>query len=500
MNLIKRNFLPPLLLVALFFAAAYWLTGAARAAQHEGADKPAPKYIFVFLADGAGIPHLEITRQYSQLIHNEGLVITDKIMKEGTVGLMTTHAADSLSTDSAAAATALASGCKANIGALGVCADGTVPLTAMEIAKKKGMRLGLVTNSTVYDASPAAFFCHVSNRRNYAAILNRYYEIESDVILGGGREQFLPKEQPGSLRNDDTDLIASFVKKGYRYVSNKHELEQSQGGKILGLFSLKEMSFELDRDKKTEPSLTDMTRAAIQVLNDNNPAGFLVFIENENIDTASHLTDLPSVIHDYREFDRAVGLAYEFYNKHPRETLILVTSDHETGGLGFTLALKDLKSIKGSNQAAGTVEDLKKLQSISISLRKASEILGPQPTAESVDQLMKEYFKGFTLALEYKDAIVKRQPISRSIFVSPTANALGMMVANNTQAYWLTTAHTNQPVIVAALGPGSEKFRGYQDNADFGKNLKTILEAGRPDSSVGDVKSTGGSSGDGDAK
>jgi alkaline phosphatase len=89
---------------------------------------------------------------------------------------------------------------------------------------------------------------------------------------------------------------------------------------------------------------------------------------------------------------------------------------------------------------------------------------------------MKEYFKGFTLAPDYREAIIKRQPISRAIFIDPTINALGMMIANNTQAYWLTTAHTNQPVFVAALGAGAEKFKGYQDNADVGKNLKALLE------------------------
>src|SRR5262249_9552551 len=81
-----------------------------------------------------------------------------------------------------------------------------------------------------------------------------------------------------------------------------------------------------------------------------------------------------------------------------------------------------------------------------------------------------------TLPPDYKEAIIKRQPISRTIFVDPTINALGMMIANNTQAYWLTTAHTNQPVFVAALGAGAEQFRGYQDNADFGKKLKALLE------------------------
>lgn len=460
----------------LAFALTQWIFGSPRAAQRQPNSMVAPKYIFFFLADGAGTVHMEITRQYNRAVYDEGLVIPDKIMKEGNLGLVTTDAADSLSTDSAAAATALASGCKAKLGVLGMCADGSVPKTAMEIAKENGMRVGLVTNAAVYDASPAAFISHVPNRRNFSAILNRYLELEPDVLLGGGKEQFLPKSQPGSRRNDEIDLIAAFVKKGYLYVSTKQELERAQRGKVLGLFSSGFMSLEIDRNKQSEPSVYDMTQAVIRLLQAGNSHGFFVFVESENVDTASHQTDIASMIRDYREFDQAVGLAYEFYKKYPRETLILVTSDHETGGLGFTLALKDLSSTGGSNQVAGTIDDLKKLDAIPISLQKASTILGPRPTGEAIDKLMKEYFKGFTLAPDYKEAIIKRQPISRTIFVDPTINALGMMIANNTQAYWLTTAHTNQPVFVAALGTGAEQFRGYQDNADFGKKLKDLLQ------------------------
>jgi alkaline phosphatase len=236
------------------------------------------------------------------------------------------------------------------------------------------------------------------------------------------------------------------------------------------------MSFELDRDKDSEPSVYDMTRAAIRILHDQNPKGFFAFVESENIDTASHLSDVASVVREYREFDRAVGLAYEFYKKYPRQTLILVTSDHDTGGLGFTLALKDLTSTKSDNQVFATGADLKKIQAIGISLRKASQILGPNPSAEAVDKLMREYFPGFVMSPEYRDAIVKRQPVSRTMFLNFTAHALGMMVANNTQAYWQTSTHTNQPVLVAALGVGSERFKGYYDNADFGKILKKLLQ------------------------
>ncbi|HSK29107.1 MAG TPA: alkaline phosphatase [Candidatus Limnocylindria bacterium] len=470
-----RNCLLPCLfrtfLIVLFLSPA---TAVAPAQNQAG--PPIPKYVFFFLADGAGMAHLEIARQYRRQIHHQDFVIVDKIMKEGHLGVMTTHAANSLSTDSAAAATALAVGCKANIGALGICADGTPAVSAMEIARRRGMRLGLVTNATVYDASPAAFVCQVPNRRDFAAIVNRYLELEPHVLLGGGKDQFLPKSQPGSRRADETDLIAAFEKKGYRHLSSKSDIDGIAGGKTLGLFSLRDMSFELDRDKNNEPSIYDMTRAAIRLLHDRNPNGFFVFIESENIDSAGHLSDVASMIHDYGEFDRAVGLAYEFYRKYPRETLIIVTSDHETGGLGFTLALKDLTSTKGDNQAAGTGADFKKIETIGISLRKASALLGRKPTAEAIDQLMQDHFPGFVMAPEYKEAIVKRRPLSRTLFTDLTAQALGMMIANNTQVYWQTSAHTNQPVLVASLGVGAERFRGYYDNADFGMKLKALLE------------------------
>jgi alkaline phosphatase len=435
-----------------------------------------PKYVFLFLADGGGMAHLEIARQYRRQILNEDFTIVDKIMKEGSVGVMTTHAADSLSTDSAAAATALAGGCKANLGALGVCADGTIAVSAMELASRRGMRLALITNSTVYDASPAAFLCHVPNRRDFAAIVSRYLDLAPDVLMGGGKEQFLAKSQNRSLGADGGDALGAFLKKNYRLVENKTELEHANSGKLLGLFAAKEMSFEIDRDKAREPSVYDMTRAAIKLLHDSNSRGFFAFIESENIDTAAHLSDITSVIHDYREFDRAVTLAYDFYRKYPRETLILVTSDHETGGLGFTLALKDLSSTASSNQVAGTVADFKKLQSIDISLQKAAQILGPQPKGEAIEKMMREHFRGFTLAPEFKEAIIRRQPFSRTLFGNITANALGLMIANNTQIYWQNSAHTNQPVLVAALGAGAEQFRGYYDNADFGKKLKAAIE------------------------
>ena len=125
-------------------------------------------------------------------------------MKEGSVGVMTTHAADSLSTDSAAAATALAGGCKANIGALGICADGTLPVSAMEIARRRGMRLGLVTNADVYDASPAAFVCHVPNRRDFTSDHQSLFGIDARRSIRRRQRTVLAEKSRGSRRDDET--------------------------------------------------------------------------------------------------------------------------------------------------------------------------------------------------------------------------------------------------------------------------------------------------------
>ncbi|MBI4488858.1 MAG: alkaline phosphatase, partial [Deltaproteobacteria bacterium] len=226
----------PLLLLIMTTALGGFLFVKSRSSQSEAAQPASPKYIFIFLADGGGITHLEIARQYSRYIHNEGMIISDKIMKEGSMGLLTTHSADSLSTDSAAAATALASGCKTKAGRIGTCEDGSIPKTVLEVAKSMGMRIGLVTNSTVYDASPAAFAGHVPDRKLYSPIIDQYLKLEPELLMGGGRDQFLPRSQPGSRRKDDTDVIASFQKQGYVYVSNKQELAQARGSKLLGLF------------------------------------------------------------------------------------------------------------------------------------------------------------------------------------------------------------------------------------------------------------------------
>ncbi len=152
----------------------------------------------------------------------------------------------------------------------------------MEIARRRGMKLALATNSTIYDASPAAFVCYVPNRKDYPAILRRYLKMTPDILLGGGLDQFLPKGQPSSQRSDDSDMIAEFTKLGYQSVRDLAQLRRASPGRVLGLFDLLEMDFEIDRDKQNGPSIFDLTQATIRLL--HGPRGFFAFIESENID------------------------------------------------------------------------------------------------------------------------------------------------------------------------------------------------------------------------
>lgn len=458
-SLTARPFLVSLLLAlaAVFLALGGWGGDAAA--------RRGPKFIFIFLGDGAGIGHLEIARLYSREIRAEPFTITERVMREGFLGLLTTHALDALTTDSAAAATALAAGCKTRNGMSGACPSG-MTASVLEKAKERGMRIGLVTNAPVYDASPAAFAAHVSDRRSYGAIVEQYLELEPDLLLGGGRDYFLPRSQPGSRRRDNKDLIALFRKKGYRYVQNRRELEEAKGPRLLGLFALGEMSLEIDRDRNAEPSVREMTAAALRILSQDLRRGFVLFVENENIDTAAHLSDAAAVIHDFRDFDRAVALAYDFYLKHPKETLLLVTADHDTGGLAFA------KDASGDAKLAG----LEKLGSLRLSIRRALERLGDPPNPAALDRLMAEEYRGFVLAPDLREAILQKKSPGRPFYSNPLAANLGLMIAHNTQTYWLTAGHTNQPVFVAALGVGAERFRGYQDNSDFGRHLLALLD------------------------
>jgi alkaline phosphatase len=438
------------------FLAAFLVLVALPAA----AQQRAPKNIILLYADGAAATQWELGRYSSKVLRNAGFAVTDVVFHQGTMGFLTTHPYEAFATDSAATATAMSTGVKATVGAIGVGPDGKPVRTAAEVAKAQGRRIGLLTTAEVYDASPAAFSVHAKSRRDSASIVSQYLALEPDVLMGGGADQF------------PAPVLAAFQAKGYTVMRNGAELRAARGGRLLGLFAEGSMAYAIDR-AADEPSFADMTRAALKALSANSPKGFFLFIENENTDTAGHRNDAATLMRDLWAFDEALRVALEFQRSSP-DTLILVTGDHETGGLSVTYAFKDMSTTSGKNRFYSGNTHLQLLSGISISFDKALDMLGKQPTDAGIDKLLAAHFPGFKLDADLREAILKTQILERN-YSYPVRNALGRMVARQTGIYWGTSGHTTEPVVVGAIGPGAERFKGYHDNTDFARTLHSLL-------------------------
>lgn len=423
-----------------------------------------PKNVIIVFADGVAATQWELGRYSSRVLRQTGFAATDVVFHQGGLGFLTTHPYEAFATDSASAASAMSTGVKTTIGAIGVGPDGKPARTAVEVARAQGKRIGLVTTAEIYDASPAAFSVHAKSRRDAASIVDQYLALEPDVLLGGGADQFKPAH------------LAAFRSKGYALVRNAAELKAADAPRLLGLFAEESMAFAIDRDAG-EPSFADMMRAALKALSANSPRGFFLFIENENTDTAGHRNDAAALMRDLWAFDEALRVALEFQRGSP-DTLIIVTGDHETGGLSATYAFKDLSSTSSKNRFYTGNAQLQLLNGISISFDKALEMLGKQPTDEGIDKLLAAHFPGFRLDADLREAILKGRILERNNSY-PVRNALGRMVARQTGFYWGTSGHSTEPVVVGAIGPGAERFRGYHENTDFARILHGLLGQGR---------------------
>ena len=435
-----------------------------------------PRNIIILFADGVAPVQWEFGRYTSQALRKTSFASTDVVFREGVLGLMSTASHDSMVTDSAAAASAMSTGFKVNNGAISTAPDGTPRRTAMQVAKAAGKRVGLVTTAEIHDASPAAFSVNARDRRDGQAIVDQYFALEPEVLLGGGRDYFLPKGVPGGKRGDERDMVAAFAQKGYRVVRTPDELQAAKAGRLLGLFADEDMNFELDRNAQREPLLADMTRAALDTLSRDNPNGFVLLVENENTDTAGHHNDVAALMRALWSFDDAVKVALEFQKKAPADTLVLVTGDHETGGLSVTYAQRDLTGPGARERIYPAQTELEMIRRISMSIAVLYQKLGRDPEGEVLDRLVAEHFPGFRIDADLREAILKRAPLERNLVgYGPTRAALSRMVSRQTGFYWGTTGHTTEPAVVGALGPGAGLFKGYQDNTDFARHLHSLI-------------------------
>jgi len=241
-------------------------------------------------------------------------------------GFVRTSSADGLITDSAAASTAMATGSKTNNGMLAVTPDGRSLTTVLELCRDSKMATGLVATSSITHATPAGFGSHVPRRADEAEIARQLLQSRVNVLLGGGRAFFAPATQAGSRRTDSVDLISQAKAAGYVFVENRSDLLKANQPFLLGLFSPEGMV-----SAAGEPSLAEMAAQAIGILA-RDREGFFLMIEGSQIDWANHENDLERSIRETLSFDLAIQKALDFAVRD-RRTLVIMTADHETGGM-----------------------------------------------------------------------------------------------------------------------------------------------------------------------
>jgi alkaline phosphatase len=292
------------------------------------------KNVILLIGDGTGLA--QISSGQLNIVGADGYL---NLQKMPVTGIVKTQSANSLITDSAAGATAYSCGMKTNNGMIAYLPDESHCTTLLELAEERGMSTGLVATSTITHATPASFAAHVKSRGNQTGIAEQYVNSGVEVFLGGGREFFIPKDQEGSSRSDDRNLIEEFEGVGYQYVSSAEEMMNSQSDKILGLFANSGLA-SVDRN----PTLAEMSTTAISKL-EKNKEGFFLMVEGSQIDWAGHENNAEYAIREMKDFDNAVKAILDFAQKDG-ETLVVLTADHETGGMTMMNSSEDPKKLR----------------------------------------------------------------------------------------------------------------------------------------------------------
>jgi alkaline phosphatase len=395
---------------------------------------------------------------------------------------MTTYDAGSFITDSASAGTAMASGHKTLSGVINMDPAKRVKYTPVTYdMKKKGYKIGIISSVSLDHATPASFYAAVASRGDMYNIALQLAVSGFDYFAGGG---FLKEKG----KEGEPDIYSVFKKNGYTLVNSKADFKNLKGSKLIvineKLQDAKSMSYEVDRSTD-DLSLAEHTRKAIEVL--DNTKGFFLMVEGGKIDWACHANDAAAAIHDVLSLDKAVQEAIAFYDKHPDDTIIIVTGDHETGGMSLGFA--------GTQYA--TFFDKVAAQKGSF-IRFNEEILNPYKKSHpagglvsDLDSSIKNYF-GFAVSELSRDEQTQVQlafkrsmggelenTTDQMLFLlfggyEPLTVKLTQIMNQRAGIGWTSYAHTGVPIPVFAMGKGAERFAGYYDNTDIYKYLASL--------------------------
>jgi alkaline phosphatase len=501
------------------------------------------KNIIIMLGDGMGAAHRTAARIVSKGYAQgkaKGLLAMDTFP---FTGMVMTSSLDTIVTDSAPGMANYVNGNKANSSQEGVWPDDTtatfdnprIEYLSEYLHRKQGKKLGVVTTADVFDATPAANAVHTSNRGNGTGIVDQFLDDRNltglTVLMGGGRKWFLPAGTPGTARGTSTDynfvldgntdivagwgaapgakdtgrdLIADFQSAGFTYAPDNTAL-QGAGvpNKLLGLFSYSNMNVAFDKIANRrapsstnvvadygfpdQPMLDEMADKAIQVLNNNNPNGFVLMVEGASIDKQAHLMDTDRWMQEVIEFDRAVQKAKDFATANP-DTLVIVTADHECAGaaiLGATLKTKaELEALAaGATHTTAAQRDPVVGNYQSAGFPKYSILADGYPADPDIKgKLVIGYGSNAdryeTYLSNVKPTQDTQQPFNNTgAIVASNGYATDPGTRNATAGVFITgqtsatsggnqATHTAADVPLSAFGRGASLFTGYFDNTD----------------------------------
>ncbi|MDI2589539.1 alkaline phosphatase [Psychrobacillus sp. NEAU-3TGS] len=369
-------------------------------------------------------------------------------------GMYTTYSANADITDSAAAGTAMAAGVKTNNGVIGFDPEGNKVKTILEASEEAGKSSGLVATSTITHATPASFASHVEHRSNETEIARQYIQESGvDVILGGGKNNFVPVSEGG--KQTELDLIDEAQEKGFEFVETREQLGNAKsinvekGDKLLGLFADGALAPEFDRAETEEPSLAEMTETAIDALNQDKD-GFFLMVEGSQIDWAGEENDAGYAMHDTKAFEEAVQEAIEFAEQDGK-TLVIVAGDHETGGMS-------VGSATSSDAAAAILKNVTATGGFMASQLNKDRL--------NVKEVILEY-TGLELSVE------EERTIQQAEDAKP---AINKVLSERAGIGWTRYGHSAAPVPVFAFGPQSYKFVGFHDNTDLPKIISEAMK------------------------
>ena len=446
------------------------------------------KYIFLFIGDGMGIAQ----KMATEAITGEKLALDTLPIQ----GVTTTQANNRFIVGSAAAATAMSSGQITNIGMIGMAPDSSHVKTIAEMARDRGQKVGIVSSVSIDHATPAAFYAHVPKRSQYHYIDHDLADSGFDYFAGGGL-----KDPKGTRKGVEArgDAFKAIKKAGYTVTSTRKDFEKlsKRSGKVLAYNEWLQDSgatpYEIDR-RAEDISLAEFTAKGIELL--DNPNGFFMMVEGGKIDWACHANDAKAAVMDTVAFDEAVQEALAFYKKHPSETLIVVTGDHETGGLTLGFAgtkyktnfavLKQqsisfrqftdtvMKPFKAAANGKTTFADIQPKITESFGLKFEGDasadpmVLKPFEVAKLQD--------AFVLSMAGQ-LIKNSSPQAAVLYGSydPLVVAITHIVNNKAGLAWTSFKHTGTPVVTSAIGVGADSFNNHYHQTEIAKKIMAVM-------------------------